>query len=82
MSQVILGFLDNQKKKELLLEYFALFLCFALYKMDACCCTEEDIEYETINGEDINDTNSEKSISSLHVNNDIELLAISGVVLP
>ena len=52
--------------------------------MGAYCCTEEDIEYETINTNDetINKTNSEKSISSLHVNNDIELLAISGVVLP
>ena len=50
--------------------------------MGAYCCTEEYIEYETINGETINETNSEKSISSLHVNNDIELLAISGVVLP
>ena len=50
--------------------------------MGAYCCTEEDIEYETINWENINETNSEKSISSLHVNNDIELLAISGVVLP
>ena len=50
--------------------------------MGAYCCTEEDIEYETINGENINETKSEKSISSLHVNNDIELLAISGVVLP
>ena len=50
--------------------------------MGAYCCTEEDIEYETINGENINETNSEKYISSLHVNNDIELLAISGVVLP
>ena len=44
--------------------------------------TIADIEYETINGENINETKSEKSISSLHVNNDIELLAISGVVLP
>ena len=50
--------------------------------MGAYCCTEEDTEYETINGENINETNSEKSISSLHVNNDIELLAISGAVLP
>ena len=50
--------------------------------MGAYCCTEGDIEYETINGETINETNSEKSISSLHANNDIELLAISGVVLP
>ena len=50
--------------------------------MGAYCCTEEDIEYETINGENANEPNSEKSISSLHVNNDIELLAISGVVLP
>ena len=50
--------------------------------MGAYCCTEEDIEYETINGENINELNSEKSISSLHVNNDIELSAISGVVLP
>ena len=50
--------------------------------MGAYCCTEEDIEYETISGENINETNSEKSISSLHVNNDIELFAISGVVLP
>ena len=54
--------------------------------MGAYCCTEEDIEYETINGEkineNINEPNSEKSISSLHVNNDIELLAIRGVVLP
>ena len=47
-----------------------------------CCRSEEYIEYETINGEPINETNSEKSISSLHANNDIELLAISGVVLP
>ena len=47
-----------------------------------CCRSEEYIEYETINGETINETNSEKYISSLHVNNDIELLAISGVVLP
>ena len=50
--------------------------------MGAYCCRNEDIEYATINGETINETNSEKSISSLHVNNDIELLAISGVVLP
>ena len=50
--------------------------------MDAYCCTEEDIEYETINGENMNELNSEKSISSLHVNNNIELLANSGVVLP
>ena len=54
--------------------------------MGQICCTEEDIEYETINGENSNETinepDSEKSISSLHVNNDIELLAISGVVLP
>ena len=50
--------------------------------MGAYCCTEEDIAYETINGKTINETNSEKTISSLHVNNDIELLAISGVVLP
>ena len=50
--------------------------------MGAYCCREEDIEYETINGETINETDSEKSRSSLHVNNDIELLAISGVVLP
>ena len=50
--------------------------------MGAYCCTEKDIEYETINGENINEPNSEKSISSLHVNNDIELLAIRGVVLP
>ena len=50
--------------------------------MGAYCCTEEDIEYETINGENINEPNSEKSISSLHVNNDIELLAIRGLVLP
>ena len=50
--------------------------------MGAYCCRSEDIEYETINGETINETNSEKSISSLHVYNDIELLAISGVVLP
>ena len=50
--------------------------------MGAYCCREEYIEYETINGETINETNSDKSISSLHVNNDIELLAISGVVLP
>ena len=50
--------------------------------MGAYCCTEEDIEYETINGETINETSSDKSISSLHVNNDIELLAISGDVLP
>ena len=49
--------------------------------MGAYCCREEDIEYETINGETIHETNSEKSISSLHANNDIELLAISGVVL-
>ena len=62
--------------------YIIHFLVFELYKMGAYCCTEEDIEYETINGENINETNSEKSISSLHVNNDIELLAISGVVLP
>ena len=49
-----------------------------------CCRSVEDIEYETINTNDetINKTHSEKSISSLHVNNDIELLAISGVVLP
>ena len=57
--------------------------------MGAYCCTEEDIEYETINGEKLNETNSEKSISSLNVNGrsvskeiDIELSAISGVVLP
>ena len=50
--------------------------------MGAYCCTEEDIEYETITGETINETNSEKSISSSHVNNDIELLAIRSVVLP
>ena len=51
--------------------------------MGAYCCTEEDIEYETINGETINETNSEKkNISGSHVNNDIELLAISGVGLP
>ena len=50
--------------------------------MGAYCCTEEDIEYETISGETINETNSEKSLSSLHVHNDIKLLAISGVVLP
>ena len=50
--------------------------------MGAYCCTEEDIEYETTNGENTNEPNSEKYISSLHVNNDIELLAISGVVLP
>ena len=50
--------------------------------MGAYCCTEEYIEYETINGEHINETNSKQYISSLHVNNDIELLAISGVVLP
>ena len=64
--------------------YIILFIIFIfeLYKMGAYCCTEEDIEYETISGENINETNSEKSISSLHVNNDIELLAISGVVLP
>ena len=49
--------------------------------MGAYCCTEEYIEYETINTND-DETNSETSISSLHVNNDIELLAISGVVLP
>ena len=49
--------------------------------MGQICCTEEDIEYETINGENISELNSEKSISSLHVNNDIELLTISGVVL-
>ena len=42
----------------------------------------ERMKDETINGENINETKSEKSISSLHVNNDIELLAISGVVLP
>ena len=62
------------------------YLLFELYKMGAYCCTEEYIEYETINGENINETiketNSEKSTSSLHANNDIELLAISGVVLP
>ena len=57
-------------------------LFFELYKMGAYCCTEEDMEYETINGETIKETNPEKSISSLHVNNDIERLAISGVVLP
>ena len=28
--------------------------------MGAYCCTEEDIEYETINGENINETKSEK----------------------
>lgn len=52
--------------------------------MGQICCTEEYIEYETINTNDetINKTNSEKSINSLHENNDIELLAISGVVLP
>ena len=50
--------------------------------MGAYCCTEEDIEYETINGETINETNSENSMNSLHAHNDIELLAISGVVLP
>ena len=49
--------------------------------MGAYCCKSEDIEYETINGEPINETNSEKHISSLH-ENDIELLVISGVVLP
>ena len=47
-----------------------------------CCRSEEYIEHETINGETIHETNSEKSIFSLHVNNDIELLAIRGVVLP
>ena len=37
----------------------------------------------TIINQNINETKSEKKyISSLHVNNDIELLAISGVVLP
>ena len=50
--------------------------------MGAHCCRSADIEYETINGETINETNSEISISSLHVNNDTNLLAISGVVLP
>ena len=50
--------------------------------MGAYCCRSEDIENEAINGETINGTNSEKSISSLHVSNDIELLAISGAVLP
>ena len=28
--------------------------------MGAYCCTEEDIEYETISGENINETNSVK----------------------
>ena len=50
--------------------------------MGAYCCRSEDIEYETTKGETINETNSETSISSIHVNNDRELLAISGVVLP
>ena len=50
--------------------------------MGAYCCREEDIEYETVDGETINETRSEQSINSLQVNNDIELLAISGVVLP
>ena len=36
--------------------------------MGAYCCRSEDIENETINGETINETNSEKYISSLHVN--------------
>ena len=34
--------------------------------MGAYCCTEEDIEYETINTND-DKTNSETTISSLHV---------------
>ena len=63
------------------LREFKLKYIFELYKMGAYCCTEEYIEYETINGENINELNSEKSTSSLHVNNDIELSAISGVVL-
>ena len=50
--------------------------------MGAYCCRSEDIEHETINGEPITETNSETYISSLHANNDIELSAISGVVLP
>ena len=50
--------------------------------MGAYCCRSEDIEYETSNEETVNETTSETYISSLHINNDIELLAISGVVLP
>ena len=34
--------------------------------MGSYCCTEEDIEYETIKGETINDTNSEKQISVVY----------------
>jgi len=55
---------------------------FELYKMGTYCCRSEDIENETTNGETINEPNSEKANSSLYVNNDIELLAIRGVVLP
>lgn len=63
--------------------YYYFFLkFFELYRIGAYCCREEYIEYETINRETMNETNSETSISSLHINNDIELLAISGVVLP
>ena len=39
-----------------------MLLIYELYKMGAFCCTEEDIEYETINGENINETNSEKKL--------------------
>ena len=41
---------------------YYLFFFFELYKMGAYCCTKEDIEYEPINGQNINETNSEKNI--------------------